>query len=181
MILTDSEIISLCKDYEMMTPYIDKSDHLSGISHGPTPNGYDIRLGDHFKRLSGYMYVKQGVKTPTLHNYEGGVIPKNGIDIQPKECILLESLETFNMPPNITGIIMNKSTWSRLFISGPNTVIDGGFKGKLTLAFRNDGPWPVCIEKGMGLSHIIFHKSSENVLQPYKGKYQGDKEVTEAK
>lgn len=165
-----------------MKPFLEESVRENTISAGPTPHGYDIRLGDNWKKLVGFRHVRPGRKIPTEYDdYNTGKIPKDGITLYPRDCVLLESMEEFNLPENITGVILNKSSWARLFIYGPNTIIDGGFKGKLTLAFRNEGPWPVCIDKGMGLSHVIFHKSEGSVIQPYKGKYQNDKKVTGVK
>jgi len=182
MLLTDNQIIHLCEEKELIKPFLKEQEEIHTITHGPTPNGYDIRLGDKYTRLSGFKYIKHGSgKQPTMHDYEGGLIPKEGLTIHPRDCILIESLEEFNFPENVTAVIMNKSTWTKLFIFGPNTVIDGGYNGRLTLAMRNEGPWPVCIEKGMGIAHLIFHLSDGPVDKPYNGKYQGEKTLTTAK
>ena len=180
MLLTDKQILHLCKEHELIKPFIDVQEKTKTITHGPTPHGYDVRVGDNYKKLSGYTYVKQGGKMPSIHDYEGGKIPSSGIAIHPRDCILIETLEEFKFPNNITSIIMNKSTWTKLFIFGPNTVIDGGYEGRLTLAMRNDGPWPVCIEKGMGIAHLLFHLS-DNSEKPYDGKYQKEKKLTGVK
>jgi len=180
MLLTDNQIIHLCKEKELIKPFLEKQEKLQTITHGPTPNGYDIRVGDNYKRLSGFKYIKQGNKMPTLHDYDGGMIPKEGITIHPRDCILLETLEEFKFPNNITATIMNKSTWTKLFLFGPNTVVDGGYEGRLTLAIRNEGPWPLCLEKGMGIAHLLFHLT-EGSDKPYDGKYQKDKKITGAR
>ena len=181
MILTDKQILHLCKEEKLIEPFLKEQEKIFNISSGPTPHGYDVRVGNKYSRLIGFKYIKQGSKEPTMHDYEGGLIGKEGLTVHPNECLLIETLEDFNFPDNITAVIMNKSTWTKLFLFGPNTVVDGGFKGKLTLAFRNTGPWPICLEKGMGIAHLLFHLSDGEVGKSYDGKYQGEKSLTTAK
>ncbi len=180
MILNDKEIVKMCKKYNLISPFLESSIVLHGVSAGPTPHGYDIRVGDKYQVPIGRKYVKPGVTKLTHHDYEGGLIPKDdGITLNPNSVIHIETLEYFKMPINVTAVIMNKSTWQKLFIYGPNTVVDAGFEGTLTLAMQNIGPWPVTIMRGMGISHLIFYKS-DSALVPYKGKYQKQKDPTGA-
>ncbi len=163
-----------------MSPFLELSTVQDGVSAGPTPHGYDVRVGNKFQRPIGRKYIKPGVTNISHHDYEGGLINKeDGITLNPNSVIQIETLEYFKMPINVTALIMNKSTWQKLFIYGPNTVIDAGFEGTITLAMQNLGPWPVTIMRGIGLSHLVFFKS-ESASVPYKGKYQKQKDPTGA-
>jgi deoxycytidine triphosphate deaminase len=180
MILTDREIVNLCKNKALMSPYMEVSEKKHGVSAGPTPHGYDIRIGNKYQIPIGRKYINPGVTKLTLHDYEGGSIPEDeGVTISPNTVIHIESMETFNMPDDVTAFIMNKSTWQKLFIYGPNTIIDAGFQGTVTLAIQNLGPWPVTFKRGMGISHLVFQKSSK-ANTPYEGKYQNQTNPTGA-
>lgn len=180
MILNDEQIIKLCKEDKLMSPFLSVSEKIRGVSAGPTPHGYDVRVGDKYQVPVGIKYVKPGVTKLTHHDYEGGVIDiSSGITITPKSCVHIETLEKFKMPFDVTAEICNKSTWDKLFLRGPNTRIDAGFNGTITLAIINMGPWPVCIERGMGIAHIVFHRANKAKV-PYNGKYQNQQDPTGA-
>lgn len=179
MILNDEQILTLCKRDSLMSPFLESSKKINGVSAGPTPHGYDIRVGGKYQLPIGRKFIRPGVTKITHHDYEGGLIGDNGVVINPNSYIQIETLEVFKMPSDITAMILNKSTWAKLFIYGPNTVIDAGFKGTLTIALHNNGPWPINIGKGMGIAHIIFDKSAKAKV-PYDGKYQNQKNPTGA-
>lgn len=163
-----------------MTPFLEKQETIDGVSCGPTPHGYDVRVGERFQVPIGLKFIKPGHTKITHHDYEGGVIDISaGVTINPNSYIQIETIEKFKMPPDITAIIMNKNTWAQLFIHGPNTIVDAGFEGTLTIAIQNLGPWPVSIGRGMGIAHLIFHRSKK-ALNPYKGKYQHQVDPTGA-
>ena len=180
MILNDKQIIFLCKEKALMIPSLAKSEKLLGISGGPTPHGYDVRIGTKYQKPIGFKCVNPASsKGVTHHDYEGGVIPKEGLTINVGDVVQIETIEVFDMPPDITAVIFNKSTWQKLSLSMPNTIVDAGFKGSLTLCMKNNGPWPIVVHQGMGIAHLIFHQS-EPADVPYEGKYQNQKEPTGA-
>jgi len=179
MILTSGEIVALCKKGFLMSPFLDKATSEHGPSAGPSVHGYDVRVGTRYKKPVGSRYIIPGTTEIHDYDYEGGLIPSDGVHVMPRETILLETMESFVMPKDICAFVFNKSTWSKLFFLGPNTVIDAGYEGGLTLAFHNCGAWSVTIKQNMGLAHLVFSKTKES-KDPYNGKYQGQKGVTGA-
>lgn len=118
----------------------------------------------------------------TKHKGPGGVsygLSEAGYDIRIKESVLLwpgrfvlaSSVELFNMPTNILGIVHDKSTWARLGAAVQNTVIEPGWKGYLTLEITMHAFRFLRIPAGAGIAQIIFHRLDQPAV-PYNGKYQ---------
>ena len=82
------------------------------------------------------------------------------------------TLEKFNMPRNLLGIVHDKSTWARMGIALQNTVIEPGWMGFLTLEITNHGRETITLPRGCGIAQIIFHFTDAEVEQGYSGKYQ---------
>ena len=94
------------------------------------------------------------------------------VTISPGEFTLGGTLEYFYMPDNICGFVKDKSSWARRGLSTFNTFIDPGFKGFLTLEFKNLGEEYITIEDEDPICQIIFAYLDEMTEQPYVSKYQ---------
>ena len=88
-----------------------------GVSWGMSETGYDIR-------------IKQDV---VLHPF--------------KRFSLASSVEKFRMPPTLSAIVHDKSTWARRKLSVFNTVIEPGWTGFLTLELVYHG-WGILKDSG---------------------------------
>lgn len=91
--------------------------------------------------------------------------------IHPSMFKLAVTLEEFNMPINVAGQVLDKSTWARRGLSCFNTFIDPGFKGFMTLELLNVGYKELFIETGDPICQIVFFWVDEDT-EGYKGKYQ---------
>lgn len=122
-----------------------------GVSFGLSEAGYDIRL-------------KQSV----WFRPDGGVV----VDDKYKDgnFILASAIEEFQMPPNLMGVVHDKSTWARQGLSVFNTVIEPSWRGFLTLELVYHGRNGLHIPTGAGIAQVIFHQTSCNAY--YDGKYQ---------
>jgi dCTP deaminase len=89
--------------------------------------------------------------------------------IWPGEFTLASSIEVFNMPPNVIGLVHDKSTWARRGLSLFNTVIEPGWKGTLTLELIPH--MPVTIHAGDPIAQVIFMYTDQET-EGYNGKYQ---------
>lgn len=93
---------------------------------------------------------------------------------------LASTIEEFNMPDDVCGMVLDKSSWARKGLSLFNTFIDPGFRGWLTLEMSwnpnfidsNDGYQCLIIEKGSPIAQIVFMKLDMKTDKPYLGKYQ---------
>ena len=92
--------------------------------------------------------------------------------IWPQEGCLAHTIEDFNMPKNVCGYVVDKSSYARVFVSAFNTLIDPGFIGNLTLELFNIGKEYVDIKAGDPIVQVAFHWLDRATDRPYKGKYQ---------
>lgn len=113
---------------------------MHGVSFGMSEAGYDIR-------------IDQDV---VLHPF--------------RRFKIASAIEKFVMPPNLVGIVHDKSTWARRGLSVFNTVIEPGWQGFLTLELVYNGFLPLRIKKGSGIAQVVFHTTTDQAR--YTGKYQ---------
>lgn len=128
---------------------------LHGVSYGLAEAGYDIRLKQDVKFCPGSM---------------GSLIVESEDLVRAGKFFLGSSIEEFNMPKNLVGIVHDKSTWARKGLSVFNTVIEPGFRGGLTLELVYHGIEELHIPAGSGIAQVIFSELAQEA--EYKGKYQ---------
>lgn len=116
-------------------------DKAHGVSHGLSEAGYDIRI------------KQQVIFYPGTRRFE-----------------LASSVEEFDMPLNLMGILHDKSTWIRQGLVLGNTVLEPNWKGHLTLELFYHGDGELIIPAGAGIGQVIFHQLAEQ--GSYTGKYQ---------
>ena len=88
---------------------------------------------------------------------------------------LASTMERFDMPDDVLGIVHDKSTWARRGIAVRNIPIEPGWRGFLTLKLTNHGRELVVIEAGTPIAQVVFHLLDEPAEQPYAGRYQDQK------
>ena len=96
-------------------------------------------------------------------------------EMYPGAFVLASSMEKFNMPTNLLGVVHDKSTWARQGLCVQNTVIEPGWRGYLTLELSNHGQQELTIAEGTPIAQIIFHMLDAPTNMPYSGKYQDQK------
>lgn len=128
-----------------------------GVSFGLSEAGYDIRI------KQDVVFYKPD------KDYLSGVIVDG--KFSQGDFTLASAIEEFQMPPNLVGVVHDKSTWARQGLSVFNTVIESGFCGGLTLELVYHGREGLHIPAGAGIAQVIFHQTSERAS--YNGKYQG--------
>lgn len=111
---------------------------------------------------------------------EGYVVPPGG-------CVLAHSVEIFNLPNNISGEYMLKSTQARNFMGHLKAGwADAGWNGSvLTLEFVNHLQYHnTLIKPGMKCGQIIFFEHEavpSDRSYAARGQYNGDKSVNAGK
>lgn len=103
-----------------------------------------------------------------------------GVDVRVKEEALLEPgafrlfsiVEYITMPPEVVGIVHDKSTLARLGLAVQNTVIEPGWRGYLTVEVTNHSKLVRFVHQRMPIAQILFHHVDQPVDKPYTGKYQ---------
>lgn len=132
----------------------------NGVSHGLAECGYDIR-------------IKQSVRF--IPGSDGRMLVQvqdgDNITEQWGRFTIASSIEEFQMPPFLVGVVHDKSTWARKGLSVFNTVLEASWEGFLTLELVYHGNEPLFIPAGSGIAQILFSELSEPAY--YSGKYQG--------
>lgn len=195
MLLTDKMIRNLCVQAPfMINPFSEGTRGGGVISYGLSHCGYDIRLADKllvFKNT----YAGLPINPKLFHDQEyrnkmfDEVEPAYSLQgryytIPPNGHALGMSVEKFNIPTNIMGQCLGKSTLARCGLIINVTPLEPGWKGILTLEIENHSPCPAVIYAGEGIAQVIFHQLAEPVETSYAEKggiYQNQTEVTVAR
>ncbi|MEM4033160.1 MAG: dCTP deaminase, partial [Sulfolobales archaeon] len=96
--------------------------------------------------------------------------------LKPNTRYLLHTLEYVSLPPELMGFVELRSTFARLGLMIPPTIIDGGFEGQITIEVLSTS-FPIKLRTGIRFLHVVFSKLTTPVNKPYRGKYQFQKGV----
>lgn len=139
----------------------------------PEGAGFDLRLGEVY-RIFGDAFLgeteRKTAEIELVEKYEEG--KKREIMIKPGEFFLIKTIESVNMPKDLTASITPRSTTYRsgLFIRTGN--VPPGYCGGLNFGLSNEGTVPVTIEMGARIVHIQFHQVKGGGSL-YRGQWQG--------
>jgi len=106
--------------------------------------------------------------------------------LRPGDFCLASTIEVFDMPLNVVGFVVGKSTYAReglmIEVAG---LIDPGFKGDITLELKNlHQQNPIILETGQSIGQVYFMYTDERVDTPYGlangNHYQGQKGITQS-
>lgn len=139
----------------------------NGVSYGLSEAGYDIRI----KQDVYFWAEKPADSFDHIHCEEVMVVEEEKQTYYANSNFCLAStIEQFDMPTSLVGIVHDKSTWARQGLSVFNTVVEPGWNGFLTLELVYHGRKDLHIPAGSGIAQVIFHE----VTNPtnYIGKYQ---------
>lgn len=139
----------------------------------PEGAGFDLRLGEVYKINGDAFLGETHRKTAEIELVKKYDQKKTyGLKIKPGEFYLVKTIESVNMPANLTASITPRSTTYRsgLFIRTGN--VPPGYCGGLIFGLKNEGPITVEIEMGARFVHIQFSevKGGGNM---YRGQWQG--------
>ena len=147
----------------------------------PEGAGFDLRIGEVYK-ISGKAFLgvteRHTPEVTLVKKYDEKKVTK--IVIKPDEFYLIKTIESVNMPEDLTANMKPRSTMFRsgIFIRTGN--IPPGYCGGLIFALKNEGPVPVTIEMGARIIHVQF----EEVMgggNKYRGQWQGGRVTTTKK
>lgn len=138
------------------------------------PCSYDLHLG-----LNAKIEARVGFKSLDLSRYS----KERPYYMRPGDFILAETAETIRLPDNVEAHLHLVSSRARQglnhLLSG---LVDTGYQGVLTLELQNVLRYnKVGIYPNQRIAQLTFWEYSENSDHPYRGRYFGDTEVSEAK
>ena len=161
------------------------SDHVSvkgSTSYGLSNASYDLTLSAKIKvrqrslfgRLWDYFFTEPiDLKNIKDDHFAELIIPEEGYVMKPNEKILGISNEYIQLPANVSGLCMQKSTLARVFLHVAVTPLQPTWAGYLVLEIHNTNDRCVRIHKNMGICGISFHTLDQPVDLEYGkiGKY----------
>lgn len=110
------------------------------------------------KNMEGETFHTNSCTTYGL-NQSGYVIRiSEGVLILPGEYETVESVEEFDMPSSLIGVLYNKDWWAMQGISVMNTIINSGYKGVFRFTIVNNSNKHVMIPKHSGIAQVLFHE-----------------------
>jgi len=168
---------------KLLLELVNKEKLVEGLSEreltNPEGAGFDLRLGEVYK-ISGDAFLGETErKTPDIElvmafdfaQAEKGETQKS-ITIKPGDFFLVKTIESVNMPQNLTANMKPRSTTFRSGIMIRTGNIPPGYSGGLTFGLKNEGPVPVTIEMGARIIHVQFEEV-QGGGNMYRGQWQG--------
>jgi dCTP deaminase len=136
-------------------------------------NGIDLRLGSEIARLKRTDLI---FDTLGKNDYEQFFKKEVGgsLIINPNERILVHTLGFIELENDPMGFVNLRSSYARVGLSLPPTIIDAGFKGQLTLHIIG-GSFPIRLCAKDRFYHIVLTKLTSDSVS-YSGVYLGQKE-----
>lgn len=149
------------------------------ISYGVTSYGYDVRVGRKYK-----VFTNVWGRTVDPKNFD----EKSFVDVEADYCIippnsfaLAETVEYLEIPRDILGVCVGKSTYARCGIIVNVTPLEPEWRGRVTIEISNTTPLPAKIYSGEGIAQFLFLKAEDVCRISYadkKGKYQDQSGLT---
>lgn len=157
---------------------------MPAISFGVSSYGYDLRL-----------CPEAGLRQFSRHWSTGDVIDPKQFDdrlltdlpllsrsggslywqMDPYSYALGLTIEAFNMPANVIGLCVGKSTYARAGLHVNTTPVEPGWRGRLVVELSNPTPLPLIVYAAEGIAQVMFFQSDEQCTTTYadrNGKYQ---------
>ncbi|MDJ0269596.1 MAG: dCTP deaminase [Aigarchaeota archaeon] len=137
-------------------------------------NGLDLRIGGcvaRFRQTNEELDTRNSDITRFYILEEG-----DSFIIKPHEHVLLHTIEYMKLPTDLMGFVNLRSSYARIGLTIPPTIIDANFEGQLTIELVGSD-FPVRLHAGERFLHVVFARLSSPVEKPYMGRYQGQRGV----
>ncbi|MBR2884046.1 MAG: dCTP deaminase [Clostridia bacterium] len=167
MILSDKTLMRMIENKELIVEPLEKEQI--------QPASVDIRLGNTFSIVedtsTGIINLENEIKYKT--------ITTDSYILMPNQFVLATTMEYFDLPDDLTAFVEGRSSLGRmgLFIQNAGWV-DPGFKGEITLELYNANRCAIELKAGRRVGQLVFAKMDATALNPYNGKYQGQRGAT---
>ncbi len=138
-------------------------------------NGLDLRLGNEVCELKSTSKILDPYNHTDLSNFYVCFRADEFI-VKPHTIYLVTTLEYMKVPSELMAFVELRSTFARLGLSIPPTIIDGGFRGRITIELHGSS-FPIKLKKGTRFLHVVFAKVTSPIMRPYSGRYQDQRGV----
>jgi dCTP deaminase len=164
MILSDKTLTSMIQKGDLVVEPI--------TPESIQPASIDCRLGTHFLIVESFNM--QSITLDSEINYRE--FEGDTLTIPPHSFLLATTMEYVKLPNDLTAFVEGRSSIGRLglFIQNAGWV-DPGFEGCITLELYNANSLPIVLQAGRRICQLVFCKMDQAALNPYQGKYQGQR------
>lgn len=170
MILSDGELKELMREGSLMVcPCTEEQIQ---------PASIDVTLGNTYTIVD---EAKHSVISPK-ENIAYKTVKSDSYILLPGQFVLATTREYVSLPNNLTAFVEGRSSWGRLglFIQNAGWV-DPGFEGEITLELFNANKCAIELTEGLRIGQLVFAKMERDAINPYNGKYQGQRTATGSK
>mgnify|MGYP001570683879 CR=1 FL=1 len=171
MVLNDREIQGLVKSHNLIEGF--SKDRLNSF-------GYDLTLSEDFLvpmfDMSEVIVIDPlAIKPESFKKFKGPICI-----IPPNSFILGRSVETVNMPRDVTGLCLGRSTYARCGIIANVTPLEAGWRGIVTIEISNSTPLPVKVYANKGIVQVLFFTGNtpDRTYVEKGGRYQNQVDIT---
>ena len=167
MILSDKTILRMLDEKSLVIEPLEKNQI--------QPASVDIRLGDTFSVVedssSSIIIMDRKIQYKTIRT--------DTYLLLPGQFVLATTMEYISLPDNLTAFVEGRSSLGRmgLFIQNAGWV-DPGFQGEITLELFNANRCAIELTSGRRVGQLVFAQMDASAIQPYNGKYQGQRGAT---
>jgi deoxycytidine triphosphate deaminase len=178
MILGIKKLHELVKENNLVENLCDRE------LNNPEGAGFDLRLAEVYEvEGDGFLGVEER-DTPKVNliakHEEGKSERENSFVFEPGKYYLIKTMETVNLPTNLSGVIFPRTTLFRSGLGLFNGVVQPGYSGELTFGLCNLGKSNITVSFGARVVHITFQEVLGEGNQ-YRGQWQGGRVATEGR
>ncbi|HOJ13116.1 MAG TPA: hypothetical protein PLS81_02975 [Deltaproteobacteria bacterium] len=141
----------------------------------------DLRLGAVYRPVGRARLMRDVRVTPEIVKLvDGAQDPDAVLRVTPGDYLLVQTVETVNLPGDIFGYIRPRTTMIRSGIPLETAFISPNYQGRLTVGMKHVGLNEVEIQMGFRILCIAFFPIDGSAV-PYRGVWQGDRVSTDGK
>lgn len=185
MILSDNEIHALANEQGMIQPFESILQRLGptnvpAISFGISSFGYDLSLSPEdfrvFQRRPGHVVDPKDFRAADLvqAQLQTECTGEQFFVLPAHSYALGVSAERLEMPSDVIGICLGKSTYARCGIIVNATPLEPGWQGHLTIEISNSSDSDCRVYASEGIAQVLFFRGLRPHItyQDRSGKYQ---------
>lgn len=173
--LSDKDLKELILQQELVNPF--KPENCKGAT-------INLTLDAKIKRYISEKSIILGQEV-TEDQYEEIDISKESFYINPNESVLIQTVEYFKIPNNMSGQINERYSIKLLgLMISPASYLNPGYEGKMSFVAYNQSPKPIRLTHGVSIAQLAIFQLSSESENPYRkqdAKYLGAKEVSISK
>ncbi len=139
------------------------------------PASIDLRLGTHYLKVAEH----RSAMLDLVNKPEYEEIIQEEVVIPAHAFLLATTREYVKLPDDLTAFVEGRSSIGRLGLFIQNSGwVDPGFEGEITIELYNANSLPIKLKSGVRICQLVFAKLDQEAANPYRGKYQGQRNAT---